>query len=210
MTWNNKNPYEKSNFESPTMSDGGWSSDDDAGFGGGLTMEEIAAGSANKTASLLDATFDRMYGENSTTEIPDTGAVEPTETKGHADGFGFSSGGYDPWGGASAASPETPCHEEWPGFANIRLRGHGFTPSDQATCGTNNNPEEGSVLVGNEMVGANLPITEIREDGAKTETAGMEDGLAIVGTRCSASNATGGVKLPLQFLTSGSPLHLLL
>lgn len=115
------------------MSDGGWSSDDDAGFGGGLTMEEIAAQSADSTAELLEKVHEKLYGEQPD-EVEAT-VADANDNKGADESNGFAGGGYDPWGAAST-EPATPCHVEWANMTHLRVRGVGIFQGRDVSAAT--------------------------------------------------------------------------
>lgn len=91
----------------------GWSSDEDL-FGGGMSLEELATQNADKLIKLFESADEKLYNDASRqTEQNDGEADESIPVIDIQEQLGYF---------ADEPPPE-PCHLEWTGFTNLRIRG---------------------------------------------------------------------------------------
>jgi hypothetical protein len=93
----------------------GWSSDEDL-FGGGLSLEELAAQNADKIVQMFESADENLYADAPPPPpLPIT--TGPHHPNNQEERDVYQHYGFEP------PPPPEPCHLEWKNFTNLRIRG---------------------------------------------------------------------------------------
>ena len=204
------------------MSDGSWGSSDDEGFGGGggMTLEDLARQNAEATWVLLEKMDSRLFGDGPEPELEPEPEPEPVESGpendfgGGLDGYAFGGGGFDPYSGCFggggyggggfdpyALPKETPVHEEWSMFPNLRVRGVAIVPPDGWVSTTKSAVGIGEAAMGVEA-GPEPPDLDPWDPSAGAAHVPDLEKLTVIGTAAVVAHHSS-----LETMASGSKLE---